>query len=182
MTRFFRSIALFAALFLIELPPASAKEFSAEQKAALQITVDQFKAAIVALDMRGVVVAMPPRVLDLLTKEVNISLEQLVLQMDVGVKQTMAGIKILKFDMDVTGATTHDLPDGSSYLLVPTEAVMQLGESKMAAKAQTLAFQDSGGWYLVRVNEPEQVLILSKAYPVFKDVAFPKGSFEPVKE
>ena len=60
---------------------------------------------------------------------------------------------------------------------------MDMGEGgKYRAQSSTLGLLDGETWYLVRVEDPQQVALLKEIYPAFADVVFPTGSMEPVKE
>jgi hypothetical protein len=61
---------------------------------------------------------------------------------------------------------------------------MDLGEAggKIKATSSTLGLLDEETWYLVRVEDAQQVEILKEVYPAFADVEFPTGSMEPVAE
>ena len=46
----------------------------------------------------------------------------------------------------------------------------------LRSQTSTLALQDDGLWYLVRIDSPQQVALLRAAYPEFTGVDFPSGS------
>jgi hypothetical protein len=52
---------------------------------------------------------------------------------------------------------------------------------RMRAKSETLALLDEGQWYLVRVNDLQQVAILRQVYPEFAAVEFSGGTMEAVE-
>lgn len=85
--------------------------------------------------------------------------------------------------MDVSKVEYKELPNGEPYALIPTEVVMDAGGAdKILAKSQTLALLDGGAWYLLRVNEDQQVTVMRQVYPEFAEVEFPAGSMEALKK
>jgi hypothetical protein len=97
----------------------------------------------------------------------------------------MANITLVSFGMELDKAEYKTLPDDSTYALIPTETVMDLGPAgggKFRAMSSTLGLLDGETWYLVRVEDPQQVALLKQVYPAFADVTFPAGKMEPVTE
>ncbi len=91
-------------------------------------------------------------------------------------------VKFVSFRMNLNAGTVGVTPDKArQYVLIPTETVIELPEAKpLLSKTTTLAFNDNGVWYLVRIDSAEQVLLLREAYPEFTGVEFPTGSTTPV--
>jgi len=156
----------------------------AGQYFALVARVDSFDAAMKASDMATVMSVIPPKVLDQIAAQYNVTTEQLVEAAQQQIDAAMADIKLVSFGMDLENSDFFTLPDGTHYALIPTETVMDLGEAagKMRAKSTTLGVLDGDKWYLVRVEDPQQVAIFKQVYPAFADVTFPTGSMEPVTE
>ena len=94
----------------------------------------------------------------------------------------MTSMTIVSFGMDLKNAQFLLLPDDSPYALIPTETVIDMGEGgKYRAKSSTLGLLDGDTWYLVRVEDQAQVVLLKEIYPAFADVVFPTGSMETVE-
>jgi hypothetical protein len=88
------------------------------------------------------------------------------------------GMTFLSFGMDMKAAQVAMTPDKSrTYMLIPTQSVIAIPDAgKMQSKTQTLAIKDDGQWYLVRIDDAQQVALLRGAYPEFSGVDFPSGS------
>jgi hypothetical protein len=156
----------------------------AGQYFALVARVDSFDAAMKSSDMATVMSVIPPKVLDQIATKYNVTTAQLVEAAQQQIDAAMADIKLVSFGMDLENSDFYTLPDGTRYALIPTETVMDLGGGvgKMRASSTTLGVLDGPEWYLVRVEDPEQVAIFKEVYPAFADVTFPAGKMEPVTE
>jgi hypothetical protein len=176
-----RKLFIAAVLLLVAVAPAMARQLSEAEKASLATTVEGFDAAMAAGDFETIVKTIPPRVLEHIAKQAGVDvaiLRQIVIAQ---MKAALAEVKLVSFGMDVAAAEHKELPNGEPYVLIPTETVMDAGESgKLRAKSHTLALLDGGAWYLLRVNEAQQVEIMRQVYPEFADVEFPSGSMEAV--
>jgi len=176
----FAAIAVVAAL----AAPAFAAEFTDEQLEGLAARIESFDAAMKASDMSEVMDVVPPKVLDKIAANFNVTTEQLIEATQQQMDQVMKDVEIVSFGMDLEAAEFFETPDGTAYALIPTETVMDLGGAggKVKATSSTLGLFDEETWYLVRVEDAQQVAILKEVYPAFADVAFPTGSMEPVTE
>ena len=151
---------------------------------ALVARIDSFNAAMKTNDMATIMGVIPPKVLDQIAAQFNVTIDQLVEAGQQQLDAAMQSVKLISFSMDVENGEFYRLADDTLYGLLPTETVMDLGEAggKIRAKASTLALLDGETWYLVRVEDAQQVGILKTVYPAFADVTFPVGSMEPVTE
>ena len=97
--------------------------------------------------------------------------------------RTLDEVKIVSFGMDLGKAIPKALPDGTPFLLIPTETVIDPGDGgeKMAVRSHTLALLDGAEWYLLRVSDEAQVTILKQVYPGFAGETFPDSTTEAVK-
>jgi len=48
--------------------------------------------------------------------------------------------------------------------------------TKVQSTNTTLALQDGGKWYLVRIDDASQKQLLVQAYPEFSNLSVPKGT------
>ncbi len=151
---------------------------------ALLGRIDSFNTAMQTNDMSVIMSVIPPKVLEAISAQFGVTNEQLIEASQQQLDAAMETIKLESFGMDVQNAEFYRLADGMLYGLLPTETVMDLGEAggKIRAKASTLALLDGDTWYLVRVEDAQQVGILKTVYPQFVDVTFPTGSMEPVTQ
>lgn len=179
-TRLFAALGLVLALTL----PVFAQELDDAQRAALVARIESFDAAMKASDMSGVLGVVPPKMLEKIAAANSVTVEQLIAATQDQINEALKSMTIVSFGMDLEAAQFVALADGTPYALIPTETLMDLGEAggKYRAKSSTLGLLDGETWYLVRVEDPQQVALLKEVYPGFADVVFPTGSMEPVTE
>ena len=179
-TRLFAALGLVLALTL----PVFAQELDDAQRAALVARIESFDAAMKASDMSGVLGVVPPKMLEKIAAANSVTVEQLIAATQDQINEALKSMTIVSFGMDLDAAQFVALADGTPYALIPTETLMDLGEAggKYRAKSSTLGLLDGETWYLVRVEDPQQVALLKEVYPGFADVVFPTGSMEPVTE
>jgi sarcosine oxidase gamma subunit len=91
----------------------------------------------------------------------------------------LAAVTLEDFGMDMKALKEAELANGDPYALIPTETVMTSeATGTMRVQSETLALLDEGQWYLVRVNDLQQVAILRQVYPEFSAVEFSGGRVE----
>jgi hypothetical protein len=182
MTFLGRLLIAGSALLLLAGAPLARPLTEAEAR-SLAETVEAFDAAMRSNDYEIVVKTIPPRVITHIAKQAGIEVDALRALTIEQMKATLAEVKLLSFGMDLSKAEHRELPGGEPYVLIPTETVMETVETgKMAARSQTLALLDAGVWYLVRVDDVQQVMIVRQVYPEFAGVEFSSGSWEALKE
>ena len=161
--------------------PANAAELTADQQAGLEARVASFDTAMRVSDMAGILGVIPPAVLDQIASDHNVTTEALIASAQEQIDEALKSITLESFSMDLAAAEAADLADGSTYVMIPTETVMVLGEAtKMRSASQTLALMDGGTWYLMSVDDPAQIDVLRKVYPAFDDVEFAAPTMEQV--
>ena len=180
----FKRLLAVTAVLAALATPIFAAEFTDEQLEGLAARIESFDAAMQASDMSQVMDVVPPKVLDQIAAKFNVTTEQLIEATQQQMDQVMKDVEIVSFAMDLEAAEYLETADGTPYALIPTETVMDLGEAggKVKATSSTLGLFDEETWYLVRVEDAQQVAILKEVYPAFADVEFPTGSMEPVTE
>lgn len=171
------------ALALVLAAPAWAQEVTPEQREALSARVEEFSSVMDSGDMAGLLAFTPPPVRATLAEMSGLSEEQLTEAMRQASEAMLAGASIDDFSMDVENATAATTPDGArTYLLVPTTTQITVeGQGSVRTSSQTLALEDEGEWWLVRVEDPQQAMILTQAYPEFAGTTFPQATMEPVQ-
>ena len=159
---------------LIAAAPAWAQKITDDQRAALEARVTEFDATMTNGDMAALFAHTPPPVRATLAEMSGMSEEQLV--------EAMQGSSIDGLSMDVDAAV-EETPDGSCvYVLIPTTTDVAVeGQGTVHAASQTLALEDGGEWWLVRIDDPQQTMILAQAYPEFAGVTFPAATVTPVQ-
>jgi hypothetical protein len=152
------------------------------ERSGLAGTVAKFDAAMRGADYAAVAETIPPKVLGFIANKGGMDVEKLREIVIEQMTKALAEVKIEAFSMDLANAEYRELQTGEPYALIPTETVMNTGETgRFKAKSQTLAFIDDGKWYLLRVNEEQQVAIMRQVYPQFVGVEFDGGSVEALK-
>jgi hypothetical protein len=173
-----------AALAVPRLAEQMSPALTEEQQAGLEARIATFDAAMRANDMATIMGVIPPAMLEKIATQYGLTTEQAIQATQQAMDEALKTVTFVSFSMDVDNATVAAQADGSPYLLIPTETVMDLGEAggKIRATSQTLGLLDGETWYLIRVDDPAQVAIVKDLYPGLADVEFPPGSMEPVTE
>lgn len=153
----------------IELPP--------QQIASLQTRVDSFEKAFLSKDYSEIISVTPPPVVASLASRAGIAPKVLRTELINQMRKGLQVVPLVSYGMSVENASFHATTSGRPYALVPTQTVVRLPNgSKLQSVSQTLAFQDKGVWYLVRLAEGPQLKIFQEVYPEFKGVKVPKAS------
>jgi hypothetical protein len=162
--------------------PANAVQSS--EAFALEARVMSFDAAMRANDMATIMGVVPPRLLDAMAAQFGIATSELIDAAQAQIDEAMKSVRLVSFGMDIEAAEYFRLADGTLFAYLPTETVMDLGEAggMIRATSTTLGLLDGGTWYLVRVEDQQQVALLKQIYPAFAGVTFPTGSMETVTE
>jgi hypothetical protein len=160
---------------------ASARDLTEAENAALAQAVEDFDTAIGASDMETVIKTVPPKVIASIAEQGGLDVEQLRQVIIEQSKKAMANVTISSFGMDLETAEQRELADGTPFVLIPTETVMDAGSGKIRATSKTLALLDEGVWYLLRIDDVQQMQILKTVYPEFAGVEFERGTMEAVE-
>jgi len=159
-----------------------ARELTDTEKASLAEAVTAFDAAMQEEDIEGIIGVVPPKVFEHIATQNGLESEALMASMIDQTTELMATITFESFSMDMNAAAYKEAADGTPYVLIPTETVIDLGESgKIRAASDTLAMLDEGLWYLVRTDDASTLAIIKEIYPTYAAVEFPAGTMEPVE-
>ncbi len=157
--------------------PGLARDITAAESAALQTRVDAFSAAFASDDMKAVSSVIPPKIINAMAARFGMEPAQLIDAMSQAMEAAMQNVTIDHYAMDVEAATFGETSAGRAYFLIPTQTDMTVdGTTRIEATSQTLAFADEGVWYLVRIDDAQQVSFLTEVYPEFKGIGFPSGT------
>lgn len=160
-----------------------ARSLEDKEKASLAATVTEFNSAMAAKNFDRLAETVPPKILASLGAKAQVPVEDVRKAMMDVIKMTFAQVIVDSFSMDFAGAEYKVLANGTPYALIPTETVILVPEQgKVSNKSHSLALLDEGKWYLVRVSEAAQLMILKDVYPEFAGVEFPQGSMEILKK
>ena len=178
-----KRMVLAISLTLAVCLPAATRPLTDAEREALVVVVNRFNSAIHTEDYGAIVNSIPPLVLQHLAKRGGVDMDELKASVAKQMQDIIAEVKIQSFLLDMDHASPRELADGEPYVLIPTEMVMNAGESgRFRVKSQTLALLDKGSWYLMRVNDAKQVLIMRQVYPKFIGVEFAGSSVEALKD
>ena len=159
----------------------AAREFTAEEKTDLQAQILRFETALKQGDFGVVAESVPPKVLQHIASKAGVDMATLQSAMQAQMQIALASVKFLDFKMDVDKAAYKQAPDGTPYVLVPSRSLMETKGQKIEAKTATLALIDGGKWYLVRIDDAQQINIVREVYPSLATATFPTGTMTPVK-
>ena len=154
---------------------------SAAERAGMQAKVTQFSSDFTRGRFAAVVDVVPPKVQANLAARSGLSPAALRKQVIAQTRQVSKVVKIVSYGMATDQAKFEQLPSGRSYALIPTQTVVQLPSGRqMQSNNTTLAFQDGGKWYLVRIDEDTQRNLLVQAYPEFAGLRVAKGTTKAI--
>jgi hypothetical protein len=175
------ALAVLAAALLGLAVPAFARDLTEAENLVLAEAVAHFDAAMGANDMATIIETVPPRVLASIAEQHAIEIDALRQAIVEQAELAMSAVTIVSFGMDLDAAEHEELADGTPYVLIPTETVLDAGQGKMRVRTKTLALLDEEDWYLLRVDDEQQLTILQTVYPDFAGVAFAPGTMEAVQ-
>lgn len=155
---------------------------SQDIQSALGPKVALLEQAITAGDYAIALDVLPPRLIQSMSDRFGMSPEDLRRAAAQASADALDGVQGLTFAMHVDQAAKHLTPDDRRpYWLVPTVTQMSVEGRGIRTTTQTLAIEEDGEWYLIRVADPAQVAMLREAYPEFAGVEFPRGSVAAVQ-
>lgn len=173
------AVVISACLGLLATPVA-AQAIDASDRAEVQAAVDRYAAVFAAGDYGALVdLTMSPALMGHFQRTFGATEAQIRDGVTDVMSQVMSGgVTLIEHRMDVAGAVAAVTPDGSrAYLLIPTTTLMDIqGVGRVRSRNHTLAIEDGGRWYLLRIDDAQQVALLRGAYPEFAGVEFPTGT------
>lgn len=154
---------------------AGEQRLPSEAATRLEARIALLEEGIRARDAAAMLAVLPPPLVASLRARFGVSEEELREQFGAAMTAALSVVELRAFGMSVPRATVHVTPDGQrQYLLVPTVTKMKSAVlGRMTARSSTLAFEDAGEWYLIRVADAEQIAVLREVYPEFAGVEFP---------
>jgi hypothetical protein len=179
VSRFFALVTV----LLISLAPAMARPVTDAEMAALEDRIATFDAAMRDGDHATVITVIPPPVLQRIADDAQVPVDELEAALVEQMEQVLASVTLVSFGMDLDAAVFDELADGTPYLLIPTETVMEAeGLGRLKVNSHTLGMLDGGAWYLVRTGDVAMVGIFRQVYPQFTGVEFPADTTTPLEE
>jgi hypothetical protein len=170
---------LLAALLVMAVfaGPLAAREPSAQERAGIADRIARFDQQVRSGDLAGIVGIMPPTLKRLMATKFNVPAAGIDAAMIAVMTPLMATVTVEDFKIDLAQAEYRLTPDGQRfYALIPTQTRMTIQKTtKIETKSRTLALVDEGAWYLVRLDQPQQIGMFKEAFPEFAAVEFPAG-------
>ncbi|MGB7321857.1 MAG: hypothetical protein WBC95_10630 [Albidovulum sp.] len=171
---------IYLALVAFWTVPAVARTLDPTDAAALDKSVSAYLQAIGKGDAKGIVAALPPRILNVYAGATGIEMSKLRTTLE---KQTQALLKGTKFrdlsaDQADLDATDEVLSDGEtvSWIVVPS-AFATVTDSIVTQHLQPLlAINEGGKWYFLRIEGPDSQALAALAYPFLADQELPAAT------
>ncbi|MGH1367041.1 MAG: hypothetical protein ACRBCL_00385 [Maritimibacter sp.] len=164
---------LLALVLALSSLPAFA--FDASDKAGVEAAIRSFDQAFKAGNYNKVIGYMPPKIMGLIAAQAGMPAEQLEPLIVAQTKAAMANVTVNSNLMDVANMTAGRTSTGLDYAFVPTTTKMTPnGGAPTTSKTQTLALEDNGTWYLIRIDGAQHMKMVRAAYPSFKTIQPPK--------
>lgn len=186
MHNIFRALAVLmlvgSPIMSVAAQPASAPSLSQSDRTAIEARIAAFDTMMREGRIGESLDFLPLRLLRMIADKIGMPLAKVRTMIAGQMAKAVEGVTFLSFGMDMQAAIFAVTPDGQrNYMLIPTQSVIALpgaeeGENKVVSKTQTLAIKDDGQWYLVRIDNAQQISLLRAAYPEFAGVSFPFGS------
>ena len=162
---------------------ASARALDDREKASLARTVADFDKAFREARYNDVVAVVPPRIVESIAKKNGLTVEKLRPEIAAVLAKAMTLVKIESYAIYLSAIQYKELPNGAPYALIPTKTVIDAGDKgRFAESTFSLAFIDEGKWYVIRVNDVANLMIMRSVYPEFAGVELPRGSMEILKK
>ncbi|MEM0989515.1 MAG: hypothetical protein AAGK00_11580 [Pseudomonadota bacterium] len=152
--------------------PLSAQALPPDDRAAINASVHQFLIAYQTGDADQMVAAMPPSYVSAHARRVGLGpgfYRSLVVHFT---EAALTDGSIEELEIDPGQLSVHRTPDGIEYGLIPTRSITSKHGMRMEMTSQTLALKDQGTWWLIQVNDDNQISVLREVYPSFQSVAF----------
>ncbi|PIE13580.1 MAG: hypothetical protein CSA70_04730 [Rhodobacterales bacterium] len=138
-----------------------------ERAARLRARVDGFNAAFHAGDYATVTSVMPPRLVARLAKRSGMSQRELRRLLTDTTAQLMKNTKLHSYSMQTNAPEIHQA-GAIHYAILPTTTDLTAYGKRLKQSNNTLAIEEGGKWYLVRVEKPSHEVDIKAAYPELK--------------
>jgi hypothetical protein len=165
-------VALLVALALT--PIAQAATLSPAQETGLAERIDSFEAALMATDMAAAIAVVPPKVVEHVAAKHNVTVAEVVSAGQAQLERTFGQAKLLAVELAYEPERLVILPEQLAFVTLPTRLKVDLGANGgiITATSQTLGLLDGDTWYLVSLDNAEQVDVLRQLYPALAEIDF----------
>ena len=156
---------------------AAPYDLPAGDHTAIAARISTFERAFSKGDAAEVIRVVPPRMMSTIAAKRGIPVQDLRRGMIRLTKQATAKVKVVSFGMALDQAKFLTTPSGRPYGLIPTQTVIQTPRGiTLQSNTNTLTMEEGGKWYLLRIDDENQIDLMREVYPDFKGVSFPKGT------
>lgn len=170
-----RTLLMATALFAAAC--AAPYTLPADDRADIAARIAGFERAFVNGNTTEIVNVVPPRMIAAIAGQAGVSEDLLRVEMAKLTREATRDVKVISFGMSLDRAEFHTTPTGRVYGLIPTQTIVQTPQgTRLQSNNQTLTLEDSGQWYLIRIDDARQIELMRELYPDFKGVSFPKGT------
>jgi hypothetical protein len=161
-------------LALAIAPAAEATPLSPQQEAALAQRIDSFEAALKATDMAAAIAVVPPEVVEHIAAKHNATVAEVIAAGQAQLERTFGQAKLLAVELAYEPERLVSLGEGLAFVTLPTRLKVDLGSNGgiVTATSETLGLFDEGTWYLVSLDNAEQVGVLRQLYPALAEIDF----------
>ncbi len=150
------------------MAPAHALDgLSPAQEASLRSTVTRYDRLMKAGDFVGLYGYTPPKLRAEIARKHGVSQWRVRREMGKLLRGTRGVISVEHAAMHMDRARVRKMRDGKPYVIIPYTVRMRVAGRLVSERSRTVALMDGGRWYLVRVQEKEQIQLLRAAYPAF---------------
>lgn len=115
---------------------------------------------------------LPPKVLNELAKEQNLTALQLEAKMAVFTKPIVEQVKFQNFSYQLAKGIEGKAPQ-HHYIIFPVTMDLVTKFRKLHLTENVLAMTEIDQWYIMRLESPKSLNIVRKVYPDLKDLTFP---------
>ncbi|MBL6426485.1 MULTISPECIES: hypothetical protein [Maritimibacter] len=164
---------ILAAAAIATALPLSAVAFDTSDKAAVESAIASFDADFRGKNFEGVLNAMPPKMLNYMAQQIGIPAAELPATMARQMSVFMGDVTVERFNMNTNRMTTGTTSGGMDYAFIPTRTTVKGPEGRQTMNSYTLALQEEGKWYLIRIEQEQQLNIVKAVYPAFSNVRLP---------
>lgn len=161
---------------------ASAQDITPEDRTAIARVASGLEADVRAGDFTGTLDVIPPPMLAATLERFGVTEDELRQSIDTQMEDALASVSFESFHMAIDDAIPARTPGvARRYMLIPTETVIVIKDvGRMWSRNQTLAVEENGKWYLVRIEDQGTIDLLRAVYPDFATIAFEPGTTEAV--
>ncbi|WP_299024732.1 hypothetical protein [uncultured Sulfitobacter sp.] len=170
-----RTLLIAATLFVAAC--AAPYNLPSQDRADIAQRIASFERAFVRGNTTEIINVVPPRMITAIAARGGVSERVLRREMAKLTREATAKIKVVSFGMALDQAKFLTTPSGRPYGLIPTQTVVQTPNgTKLQSNNSTLTLEDGGKWYLIRIDDAQQIDLMREVYPDFKGVSFSKGT------